>query len=442
MHKNLEEPRYIAFAEKPTTMLGMRELLEEWNPWWADGKVPERLAGIERKAHLEELAKQAGERRISVVTGPRRAGKTMLLHQVIGRLLSTGVKSTSILYAQMDHPRVNSDIGTVLREFRKINRLPVREEIIVFLDEVQYAKDWARWAKSIYDLENVKLFISGSTTALIENDAYASLTGRWRKHQVWPLSFPEFLEFKGVRISGAEKYLETSHLNEYIRTGGFPEAVLEDNPRIRSRELVELFDDMVFKDAARTRNIRDSTSLRQVAVFMAGAIGKPLSVNKMRNTFKLSAEAISGYIDALCSAYLFFPCPFYSRSVNERTYNPRKYYAIDPGMTGAVLGNVSVGNAVENLLALHYWKRGNIGYWKSNVEVDIVIGDGDDAIESKFKNDISPKDIRGGLMFAKKEKLDRLYVATDEYDAKKVIDGIGVHFVPITRILLGEGGPQ
>jgi predicted AAA+ superfamily ATPase len=417
----------------------MRELLERWNPWWNDGKVPPGLVGIPRGKYLGELSAQAKERRISVVSGPRRAGKTTILHQVIYGLLASDVKPSHILYAQLDHPGLGADIGAILKEHRRANRLPSGERAYVFLDEAQHAKDWALWAKAIHDQGNTKLFISGSTTALLEKDAFASLTGRWRKSCIWPLDFSEFLEFRGIKASKSERHLEASLLRDYAAIGGFPEAVCEDDRATRERMLVELFDDMVLKDAARTRNLRDSSALRSVAVMLMASVGTPLSVNKVRNSSKLSADAINGYVDALCGAYLFFPCGFHSKSVNERTYNPKKYYAIDPGMASAVMGKVNVGTAVENLLALHYYKKGDIGYWKSDGELDLVV-DGM-ALESKFKNRIESDDLKGGLAFAKRSGRKKLYVATEELDDDVVMDGMKVIMRPAARMLLGDEGP-
>lgn len=419
----------------------MEEIFNRWNPWWEEGKVPTGLLGIRRERYLEMLTTQAKEPRITVVTGPRRTGKTTLLYQTIDNLIDSGISPKNIFYAQLDHPGIDKDIGTIVREYKRMNRIPAKEKTYLFLDEVQYAKDWARWAKTLFDMHEGKVFITGSTTAVLETDAFASLTGRWTRIPIWPLDLTEFISFKGGKVTGADRYLESSYLDDYMRTGGFPEAVMEEGANARAKILSDLFDDMIFKDAARSRKIRDPSALRQVAVFLLGSIGTQISLNKMHRVFKISAEAISGYIDALCNAYLFFPCQYYSRSMNERIYNPKKYYCIDPGMVHSVLGKISLGATAENLLALHYYKLGDISYWKSDVELDFVIGNAKAALESKFKKDIDPKEIRGGLLFCKKERLKRMYVATDDLEGTKTINGITVNFVPTARILLGESGP-
>jgi predicted AAA+ superfamily ATPase len=248
----------------------------------------------------------------------------------------------------------------------------------------------------------------------------------------------EFLAFRGLEANGQSRNLRVPHLKEYMRAGGFPEAALEPEDAARSRMLVELFDDMVLKDAARTRKLRDLNALRQVAAFMAGAVGSPTSVHKMHRTFRLSMETLSAYIDALRSAYLIFPCHYHSRSANERTYNPKKYYMIDTGMASAVLGSMNEGAAVENLLALHFMRTGEVRYWRSEGELDLVLNDGRTAVESKFKDRIGPRDIKGGLRFAMENGLDRLHVATAEHEGVETIEGVEVHFTPAVKILLGE----
>ena len=91
---------------------------------------------------------------VSVISGPRRSGKTTIMHQVIQRLIESGEDPGRILYAQLDHPGLEDDIGSIIREFRKGNRIPVKERTFHFFDEAQYDPDWARWAKTSYDMND------------------------------------------------------------------------------------------------------------------------------------------------------------------------------------------------------------------------------------------------------------------------------------------------
>jgi predicted AAA+ superfamily ATPase len=413
----------------------MKNLLRRWNPWWEKGNVPGDLTGFPREKYLGSLVEQLDEDRVSVIVGPRRTGKSTLMFQTINALIETGKPPSRILYAMMDHPMMDGDIGKLVDDFRKLQKIPSSERLFIFLDEAQHVKDWARWAKALHDSKEAKLYVSGSTTAMLESDAFASLTGRWRKNRIWPLDLWEFIEFRTGAHGQTDPHVREGLFKDYLRVGGFPEAVLEPDESRRSRILVELFDDMIFKDAARTRSIRDTGALRQLAVFMAGSMGMPMSVNKVRRTFRLSADAVSGYIDALVGAHLFLPCQYHSTSVNERIYNPKKYYLIDPGMASAVIGTVKEGTAVENLLALHFYKMGDIRYWKSRYEVDFVLDGGKIALESKFRSKVSPKDIRGGMKFVRSHGNSELYVATKDLESQETVDDVKVYYLPILKIL-------
>ena len=110
-------------------------------------------------------------------------------------------------------------------------------------------------------------------------------------------------------------------------------------------------------------------------------------------------------------------------------------------MARAVLGTENIGAAVENILAIHYHKKDDIWYWKSDAELDFILGDAQAAVESKFKTDIDQRSLRGGLKFSKKLKLKTLYVATEDFQSTQKINDINVIFIPVTNILLRAEGP-
>jgi len=73
---------------------------------------------------------------------------------------------------------------------------------------------------------------------LLKGELSTLLTGRHLDIIVFPLSFKEFLEFKGLKIENKldiiVKEVEIKrYLNEYINFGGFPEVVLAKNEEIK-----------------------------------------------------------------------------------------------------------------------------------------------------------------------------------------------------------------
>src|SRR5260370_41699989 len=78
------------------------------NPWWegAPGIDPQ-LRKMPRRAYFEafcEVALNRALRRAVVLMGPRRVGKTVMLHQTVLHLLDNHVPARSILYVSLDTP--------------------------------------------------------------------------------------------------------------------------------------------------------------------------------------------------------------------------------------------------------------------------------------------------------------------------------------------------
>jgi predicted AAA+ superfamily ATPase len=53
------------------------------------------------------LVKKADVRRAIVLMGPRRVGKTVMIHHTIQALLTQGVRPTALCYFSVDHPIYN-----------------------------------------------------------------------------------------------------------------------------------------------------------------------------------------------------------------------------------------------------------------------------------------------------------------------------------------------
>ena len=71
----------------------VRNRMRTENPWWDGAGIRDDYAGMKRRAYFERferLVVQTDVRRAVVLMGPRRVGKTVLLHHVIQQLLDGG----------------------------------------------------------------------------------------------------------------------------------------------------------------------------------------------------------------------------------------------------------------------------------------------------------------------------------------------------------------
>ena len=84
----------------------IRQRIERDNPWWTvpasitEASYPERVYF----SSFRSLALNFDIRRATILLGPRRVGKTVMLKQVINAAINIGFDQTSILYASIDAP--------------------------------------------------------------------------------------------------------------------------------------------------------------------------------------------------------------------------------------------------------------------------------------------------------------------------------------------------
>ena len=174
-------------------------VLRQYNPWWRGGG-PADLPDWRRAAFHEVLSwmKTPPTHRALLLTGARLVGKTTLLLQTVQALLEEGVAPAKILYATFDHPLLKLvGLDGLLNLWRELE--PEGEGIeYLFLDEIQYTKDWQTWLKLQVDFQkNRRIAVTGSATPMAE-EGQESGVGRWHTVRLATLSFYEYLQIKKI----------------------------------------------------------------------------------------------------------------------------------------------------------------------------------------------------------------------------------------------------
>jgi len=417
----------------------MKDTLYKMNPWWEDGVVPGKRLGINRPAYSSKLISQVGKKHVSVIAGPRRCGKTTLLFQVIQSLIESGVQPRTILYAQLDHTSIPPDrpLDRVLETFRTENSIPGDEKVHLFLDEIQYIPDWARWVKGVYDLENAKIFVSGSSASILLPSAMSRLAGRQITTRVHPLSFGEYIEFMDMKPKKRDAHLHSGLYRRYLETGGFPEAVLEDDESSRLVLLHNYLQDMMFKDIVQVHAIRDIGTLKALVLYIMSGTGQPLSLNKASKVLQVSINTVREMVGYLESAFLIGSIEMFSASRNARIYNPRKYYPIDTGLRTAALGKFDEGLCSETVVHNHLVMSGaDLFYWRSKREVDFIVPGMRLALESKFTDDVEERDAEALAEFAGAHRGFTCRLLTRGTKGDMTVDGCVIGVIPTWEFLL------
>lgn len=357
------------------------ETLTEWNYW-----KRELPSTIERRLYEAEVLAKSATGEIVILKGVRRSGKSTILLNTVRNLISKGIGRNDILFLNLEDPRfigalevdLLSRIKDIYMEYLNPSGTPY-----IFLDEVQNIPNFEKWVLKEYELRRSRLFVTGSNAKLLSGEIATALTGRYLDVTVFPLSFKEYLTFKGIHVKNrldiAHHRIEINrNFQEYLTFGGFPKVVLTEDPELKKAELRAYFDSIMLRDIVARYRLDNVEALITLSVYLLSSISNLLSVNALKNHFKLSFDLIDRYVEYLQNAYLIFRVPLFDWSFKRQQVNPKKIYAIDVGLANMVSFKVGqkVGDRLENLVFLELLRQNKeVYYYKSsgNLEVDFVV---------------------------------------------------------------------
>jgi predicted AAA+ superfamily ATPase len=417
----------------------MDELYYAFNPWW-EGKDFE--SGIDRPNYLNHLPDMLKRKQVEVIIGSRRIGKTTLLKQYIKKFLLKGVSEKDIFYLAFDHPTFASlSVSDHLKNMRRIFMHGREKRLFLFLDEVQESPNWELELKGVYDLENLKIFCTGSTSALIKAQG-GRLTGRQIITTLYPLSFGEFLLFKGQRPGMSEDYKYEKLSEEYLALGGYPEQVL--NPSVEY--MSNLLDDILARDLIRLYPIKKAFALKDLMRLLAASVGSRMSFNKLAKVLELSVDTVKEYINYLESAFLVRLVEKWTTSYSEKVYAQKKVYLWDTGIKTLLTGTSDEGNKAENAVFMELQRRRiSCGYFaESEREVDFITGTlgKPNPVEVKYLSsfDWSDRRFSGVKLFLRRfPNTKRILIITRNVETELKISSVNILIMPLWKFLLSSG---
>ena len=224
-----------------------------------------RKITVARTAYLDKLSQMQNKRIIKVITGVRRCGKSTLLLQFQKRLRSQGISQEQIMSIHLD--RLSSE---PLLEYHALysyilGRLCKRGTTYVFLDEIQLVPHFQKAVLSVFEEEDVDLYLTGSNASLLSGELATLLAGRYIELSMFPLSFKEYCTMRGANPLQAWQ--------DFFKWGGFPYLTQVEPEEIRLDYLSGIYHTVLLKDVMERRNIQDATKLENVVKFMLDNIG-------------------------------------------------------------------------------------------------------------------------------------------------------------------------
>ena len=320
-------------------------------------ELKKNSAGIQR-----ELLKNVDLRtkHAIILSGIRQCGKSTLLKQLLKDL-------TKFYYFNFEDPRA---LNFRLEDFETLEEVFKEEfgdSVYYFFDEIQNIQEWERFVRARLDTGK-KFIITGSNASLLSKELGTRLTGRHLTYELFPFSYKEMLELKSQKPS-------VKTFEEYSKKGGFPEFLIFDKNEI----LHELFNDILLRDIVARYSLRESKTIKELAIYLLTNVGSEFSYNKLAKYFNIgSVNSVIGYISYLEDSYLIFTISKFDYSYKKQIINPKKTYSIDTGLSNANSASFSEdkGRVLENLVFLHLRRKyKEIYYFKRKHECDFVVKD-------------------------------------------------------------------
>ncbi|MFH0967877.1 MAG: ATP-binding protein, partial [Methanobacteriota archaeon] len=353
----------------------VRMAIERQNPWWQNQSF--FPTGVPRLSHYTDIDLYLPLREVLVLLGARRTGKSTLVYQIIADLIRKEIPAKSILYLNLDEPI----LGVNAREpgflMNIIDQYQAEHGGLHYLciDEVQHSPHWAATVKVLYDtVPGIKSIITGSNSQIVEHEMSLRLSGRYLAVRIFPLDFNEFLTFSGKKnLSTAEQNVL---VRQFLRYGGFPRVVLEENEQVRDAILRQYYETIYLKDILTPRMIRSTQDLISLLYICLSQVGNTFSYQRLAGSLKISAETVKEYIGYAEDAYLLYTIRRFDFSAHQQQSHTKKIYCADTGLINSVAYAFSenIGHIMENLVCTTLIQRNScIWYHKDRYECDFIV---------------------------------------------------------------------
>jgi len=351
---------------------------------------------IERPSYLQQLLPYVDAPLVKILTGVRRCGKSSILE-----LLAEELKRRSIAEERIISFRFDSLQYDAIKDYKALYqaiaaKLTAQGRLYVFLDEVQEVADWERAVNSVMVDFDVDVYVTGSNSRMLSSEISTYLTGRYVSIHVLPLSFAEYLRFKGVY---ADICAPRDELKSYLRFGGFPAIHLRDYATDEAYTIVkDIYNSTIFTDIVKRNKIRRVELLERIVKFAFDNVGKTFSAKAVSDYLKsqqrkVDVETVYNYLALLEKAYILYRCPRFDLQGKEIMKTQEKFYLVDPALKYAVLGYqpTSVAAMLENIVYLELRRRGYEVYIGKTAdrEIDFVATHQNDRIYVQVSREIT-----------------------------------------------------
>lgn len=311
----------------------------------------------------------------TAVVGMRRAGKTTFLHQLRRERLEAGVERQALPYVNFEDERLAGLTAEQLHPlvehyYRRHPEARGSKTVTWCFDEIQVVPGWERFVRRLLDAEQVEVFVTGSSAALLSREIATALRGRAWEVLLHPFSFEEALRHKGMTPPASPDFLSSKDRSaleraflDYLEVGGFPEAQGLD-VATRRQLLRDYVDVAMLRDVVERHGVTNVAGLRWLVRHLLGNAAGLFSVEKFYAALRsqglsISKDTVHQLLGYLTDCFLVRTVWLEAKSERQRMVNPRKAYPVDPGLIPVFdrTGRANAGHALETAVMVELERR-------------------------------------------------------------------------------------
>ena len=341
--------------------------------------------------NIKKIFKHLGSKEISILIGPRQAGKTTIMLHIKDQLVKQGEKTLLLNIDRDDHRKYfnsQTDLVNYLDLYFGNNKG------YLFIDEIQRLESAGLFLKGIYDRNlPYKMIISGSGSLELKEKIHESLAGRKRIFEISTITFKEFVDYKtNYRYSKRlldffqyDKSLPQTLFSEYFYFGGYPKVILAETIEEKKQTIQDIYQSYVEKDVQSLIHIKKTDSFMHLVMLLSSQIGQLVNIAEISRLLNIDRGTVKLYLWYLEKTFIIDRInPYFSNIRKELTKMPI-YYFNDIGLRNYIRNQFTVApqindgflfqNFVYQLLKISFqYKDSLLHFWrtKDGGEVDFI----------------------------------------------------------------------
>ena len=289
------------------------------------------------RSRLETLKKNLDPRKVNVILGIRRSGKTSLIEKFLEAY------EHKYLFLNGDDIQVQDLLSR--QSITQFQNLLAGYKLLV-IDEAQQVPNIGLNLKLIIDhIKDVIVLVTGSSLFDLDQKLGEPLTGRKKTFKLFTIA--------QLELNAYENPLESSaNLDNRLVYGSYPEVITAINNHEKEIYLREIVNSYLLKDILVYDGIRNSNKIYKILQLLAYQVGKEVAFDELATHVSMSKNTVEKYLDLLEKNFILYKLSSFSSNPRKELSKKKRFYFHDNGIRNALINNfnpLSIRNDVGEL---------------------------------------------------------------------------------------------